>query len=140
MTDSRSITFDGGRLAIEDVCAIAARDARTALSADPAFRARIRRGSEFLERLLREDGVIYGVTTGYGDSSRRRSRPSWCPSCRTTCSPTTACGLGRMLGTEETRAVLAARLQSLCAGRARASASSCCEQLARLLGARHAAA
>ena len=68
MTESRSIRFDGRRLTIEDVCRLAARDARAELSADPDFRARIRRGSEFLERLLREDGVVYGVTTGYGDS------------------------------------------------------------------------
>ena len=53
MTDSRSITFDGARLTIEDVCALAARDARAELSADAGFRARIRRGADFLERLLR---------------------------------------------------------------------------------------
>ena len=72
MTDSRpalpAVTFDGSRLAIEDVCRLAAGRARAVLSDTPAFRARIRRGADFLDRLLREDGVIYGVTTGYGDS------------------------------------------------------------------------
>ena len=32
------------------------------------FRAAIARGADFLDRLLREDDAIYGVTTGYGDS------------------------------------------------------------------------
>jgi histidine ammonia-lyase len=34
----------------------------------PPSAPRIRRGADFLDRLLREDGTIYGVTTGYGDS------------------------------------------------------------------------
>ena len=39
-----------------------------ALSDEPSFRAAIARGADFLDRLLREDGTVYGVTTGYGDS------------------------------------------------------------------------
>jgi histidine ammonia-lyase len=116
MTDSRSITFDGGRLAIEDVCAIAARGARTALSADPQFRARIRRGSDFLERLLREDGVVYGVTTGYGDSCTVVIPPELVPELPHHLFAYHGVGLGRILDAAETRAVLAARLQSLAQG------------------------
>jgi histidine ammonia-lyase len=116
MTDSRSITFDGGRLTIEDVCAIASRGARTGLSADPAFRARIRRGSDFLERLLREDGVVYGVTTGYGDSCTVVIPPELVPELPHHLFAYHGVGLGRMLDATETRAVLAARLQSLAQG------------------------
>ena len=58
MTESRSIRFDGSALTIEDVCLLAEMKADASLSEDPAFRARIRRGSEFLERLLREEGVV----------------------------------------------------------------------------------
>ena len=116
MTDSRSITFDGRRLAIEDVCAIASRGARTELSADPAFRARIRRGSDFLERLLREDGVVYGVTTGYGDSCTVVIPPELVAELPHHLFAYHGVGLGRMLDAAETRAVLAARLQSLAQG------------------------
>ncbi len=38
------------------------------LSDAPEFRADIARGADFLDRLLREQGSIYGVTTGFGDS------------------------------------------------------------------------
>ena len=55
-------------LRIEDVVALAQRRAPAVLSDDPDFRARIARGADFLSRLLEEEGVIYGVTTGYGDS------------------------------------------------------------------------
>ena len=69
MTESRSrVVFDGRPLTIEDVCRLARREAAAQLSGDAAFRARIQRGADFLDRLLREDGIVYGVTTGYGDS------------------------------------------------------------------------
>ena len=38
------------------------------MNTSPEFTAKIDRGVAFLERLLKEEGVIYGVTTGYGDS------------------------------------------------------------------------
>jgi histidine ammonia-lyase len=116
MTDSRSITFDGNRLTIEDVCQLAARDARAELSADPEFRARIRRGADFLERLLREDGVVYGVTTGYGDSCTVVIPPELVAELPHHLFAYHGVGLGRMLDPAETRAVLAARLQSLAQG------------------------
>ena len=116
MTDSRSITFDGRALTIEDVCAIASRDARAELSRDPAFLARIRRGSDFLERLLREDGVVYGVTTGYGDSCTVVIPPELVAELPHHLFAYHGVGLGRMLDADETRAVLAARLQSLAQG------------------------
>ena len=116
MTDSRSVTFDGSRLAIEDVCRLASREAGAELSADPAFRARIRRGADFLERLLREDGVVYGVTTGYGDSCTVAIPPELVAELPHHLFAYHGVGLGRMLEPAETRAVLAARLQSLAQG------------------------
>jgi histidine ammonia-lyase len=116
MTESRSITFDGSPLSIEDVCLLAAMKADAALSDDPAFRARIRRGAEFLERLLREDGVVYGVTTGYGDSCTVVIPPELVAELPHHLFAYHGVGLGRMLDPAETRAVLATRLQSLAQG------------------------
>lgn len=116
MTEFRSITFDGNPLTIEDVCLLAKLKADASLSDDPAFRARIRRGSEFLERLLREDGVVYGVTTGYGDSCTVVIPPELVAELPHHLFAYHGVGLGRMLDPAETRAVLAARLQSLSQG------------------------
>ena len=63
-----TVIFDGTPLTVEDVAALARRDALACLSESPAFRGRIERGMAFLDRLLAEEGRIYGVTTGYGDS------------------------------------------------------------------------
>src|SRR5262245_38933684 len=62
------VVFGAGRIVLEDVVAIAHARNGAALCNTPEFVARIRRGATFLDRLLEQDGVIYGVTTGYGDS------------------------------------------------------------------------
>jgi histidine ammonia-lyase len=80
------------------------------------FRARIARGADFLDRLLREDGVIYGVTTGYGDSCTVSIPPALVAELPHHLYTYHGCGLGRFLDAEETRAVLVARLASLSQG------------------------
>lgn len=65
------LVLDGAALTLEDVLAVAQRRRGIALSPCPEFRARIERGQRFLAQLLEEDGVVYGVTTGYGDACTR---------------------------------------------------------------------
>ena len=108
--------FGDAPLTIEDVVALAQRQCEAALSDAPAFRAHIQRGADFLDRLLREDGVIYGVTTGYGDSCTVNIPPALVAELPHHLYTYHGCGLGRFLDEEETRAVLAARLASLSRG------------------------
>ncbi|MBI2769160.1 MAG: aromatic amino acid lyase [Burkholderiales bacterium] len=110
------VHFDGAPLSIEDICALSGRSSSAQLSAHEVFRARIARGADFLDRLLREDGVIYGVTTGYGDSCTVRIPPERVAELPHHLYTYHGCGAGRMLSPEETRAVLAARLASLAQG------------------------
>ena len=108
--------FGDAPLAIESVVGLARRTHMAALSEDAAFRARIQRGADFLDRLLAEDGVIYGVTTGYGDSCTVNIPPALVAELPHHLYTYHGCGLGRFLDEEETRAVLAARLASLSRG------------------------
>ncbi|WP_028445031.1 HAL/PAL/TAL family ammonia-lyase [Chitinimonas koreensis] len=110
------VRFDGSRLAIEDVVALAARARPAELSPEPEFRARIARGADFLDRLLAEDGVVYGVTTGYGDSCTVTIPPELVAELPHHLYAYHGCGAGRFLTPEETRAVLATRLASLAQG------------------------
>lgn len=114
--NAATVRFDAGRLAIEDIVAIARGEAQPVLSADPAFRARIARGADFLDRLLREEGVIYGVTTGYGDSCSVPVPLHLVPELPRQLYTYHGCGLGAYLDAGQTRAVMAARLASLCKG------------------------
>ena len=52
-TPRRTVRFDRSRLTLGDIVDIARGTARPALSDDPAFRAAIARGADFLDRLLR---------------------------------------------------------------------------------------
>lgn len=116
-TDSKTpVVFDGQRLTVDDVAALATRARPSALSQAPAFRERIERGAAFLDRLLREDGVVYGVTTGYGDSCTVSIPPELIAELPHHLYTYHGIGAGRFLTPEETRAVLAARLSSLCQG------------------------
>src|SRR6201999_4176547 len=99
-----------------DVCRLARREAVAQLSGDAAFRARIQRGADFLDRLLREDGIVYGVTTGYGDSVTTVIPPELVAELPHHLFAYHGVGLGRLLDDEETRAVLTARLASLAQG------------------------
>ena len=108
--------FGDAPLTIEDVVALAQRQRTAVLNEDPAFRARISRGADFLDRLLREDGVVYGVTTGYGDSCTVNIPPALVAELPHHLYTYHGCGLGRYLDMQETRAVLAARLASLVHG------------------------
>jgi histidine ammonia-lyase len=64
----RELSIGEQPISIEDVVDLAQQRASLRLEDSPAFRERVTRGAELLDRILEEDGVIYGVTTGYGDS------------------------------------------------------------------------
>jgi histidine ammonia-lyase len=90
--------------------------ASSSLSGDAAFAARIDAGAELLDRILREDGVIYGVTTGYGDSCDTVVAPELVAELPHRLFTYHGCGMGASFTPQETRAILAVRLASLCRG------------------------
>ncbi|HAS8588474.1 TPA: aromatic amino acid lyase [Vibrio vulnificus] len=115
MQAENNITFGQGRLTIEDVAAIA-QGAKATLNNSVEFTAKIDRGVAFLERLLKEEGVIYGATTGYGDSCTVAIPPQLVEELPLHLTRFHGCGLGKILTHEQARAVLATRLCSLSQG------------------------
>lgn len=110
------ITFDRNPLRIEDVVAVALQQQPVQLSQSAEFLQHIARGSEFLDRLLVEDGEIYGVTTGYGDSCTVAIPAHLVPQLPRQLYTFHGCGMGNMLSPTLARATLAARMASLCQG------------------------
>ena len=133
-TAQRTVRFDQSRLTIEDIVEIANRMASASLSDEPSFRATIARGADFLDRLLREDGTIYGVTTGYGDSCTVTVPPDLVDELPHHLYTYHGCGLGAYFTPEQTRAIMAVRLASLCKGYSGVS-FGLLEQIVRLLDA-----
>ena len=110
------VIFDGQRLSIEDITALSRREREACLSTDAEFRQHIQAGADFVARLLAEEGVIYGVTTGYGDSCTVQIPPELVAELPHHLYTYHGCGAGTVLSPEQTRAVLAARLASLSQG------------------------
>ncbi|WP_374088771.1 histidine ammonia-lyase [Methylomicrobium lacus] len=113
---SKTVIFDGQPLSIEDIGRIAHRQARVELSRTPAFVERIDKGARFIETLLHENGFVYGVTTGFGDSCTIPIPLEWVNELSRHLYTFHGCGLGEHFSSEETRAILAARLNSLAQG------------------------
>jgi histidine ammonia-lyase len=110
------IEFGGADLTIEQVCAVATRAAGSALASDPEVLARVARSAGHVDAILQRDGVIYGVTTGYGDSCTTDVPAALVAEMPLHLSRYHGCGMGRMLTPEETRAVMAVRLVTLLRG------------------------
>ena len=110
------ITFDNTPLTIDDIVSIAHQKTDITLSHDVAFRQLIQKGADFLERLLEEDGDIYGVTTGYGDSCTVSIPSHLINELPKHLYTFHGCGMGATFTPEATRAILATRLASLCQG------------------------
>ena len=107
---SEPLILNGSIVSLEEVLAVAEGRRRVTLSTAPDFRERIARGNAFLERLLEEEGVIYGVTTGYGDSCTREVSASDLEQLPRQLYTFHGCGLGEALSEEAARAVIMVRL------------------------------
>ncbi len=111
-----TVTIGERRLRIEDVLSTANGEADVILSAAPEFSLRIQRGAHYLERLLANNGTVYGVTTGYGDSCTVAVPPELVPDLPLHLTRYHGCGLGEYLDDEQVLAVLLCRLNSLAQG------------------------
>ncbi|SHF36026.1 histidine ammonia-lyase [Microbulbifer donghaiensis] len=126
------VVFDGSELTIAQINDIARGRADVHLSDDEAFVARINRGVEFLDRLWQQEGVIYGVTTGYGDSCTVNIPGDLVEELPRHLYTFHGCGLGEVFSIEQSRAIVGARLTSLARGSSGVR-YELLQQLARLL-------
>lgn len=110
------VVFGLQALSIEQVLAVAQGQARAALPQDAAWRDMIQQGADFLDELLRDHGVIYGVTTGYGDSCTVAIPRELVAELPQHLFRFHGCGMGNVLDRVAARAVLAVRLCSLARG------------------------
>lgn len=112
----RVISIGETPIRIEDVVDLARQRATIGLATSENFRDRIERGAQLLDRILEEDGVIYGVTTGYGDSCTVDVPAGLAWELPVHLTRFHGCGLGPHLSSEAGRSVLVARLVSLARG------------------------
>ncbi len=113
---TKNFIFGNQRMTIEDIINIAFKKQTSYLNSNTDFKHKIKKGTDFLDQLLKEDGVIYGVTTGYGDSCTRSVPIELVNTLPIHLSRFHGCGLGQYFTHDQTRAILATRLCSLSQG------------------------
>jgi histidine ammonia-lyase len=113
---AKSVEFGDAFVTINDIVAIAQGRARARLSSAPDFLKQIDDGVQFLDRLLEEDGVIYGVTTGVGDSCTVTVPADLVEELPVHLTRFHGCGMGEHFSRELSIATLATRLASLVRG------------------------
>jgi histidine ammonia-lyase len=111
-----NIIFNGEPLTIEAICALAHQQAHVELSQQADFVTRIDKGALFIDTLLKEEGFVYGVTTGYGDSCTVSIPLHLVEQLPKHLYTFHGCGLGQHFDAISTRAILATRLTSLARG------------------------
>ncbi len=112
----KTITFGNNWISIDDINQISLQNKPVALSTDASFISKINKGPAFLDKLMREDGVIYGVTTGYGDSCSSTVPLDLVNELPLHLTRFHGCGLGAHFNHQQSRAIMAVRLCSLTQG------------------------
>ena len=69
------VVFGAQPLTLEQICDVAQGRAQARLNPDPEYRARLEASRASLERQLRAGRVVYGVTTGVGESCANQVPP-----------------------------------------------------------------
>lgn len=115
-TNNNTIKFGEAFVKIEDIVDIANQNKTIEISQSADFVHKIDSAIKFLDTLLEEDGVIYGVTTGYGDSVTVGVPLELVHELPLHLTRFHGCGLGDMFSVAQGRAILATRLTSLSQG------------------------
>lgn len=110
------ITFNQKKITIEEINAIAQQKEKVAISDDGAYQNLINAGHQFLTDLLKKEGRIYGVTTGYGDSCTTNIPLNLANELPIHLSRFHGCGMGKTFSHNQARAIMAVRLCSIAKG------------------------
>ncbi len=104
----------GRPLSLEEVVRVAREGVPVEL--DDSARPRIRASREYVERLIAENQVVYGVTTGFGKFAQVRIEPEQTRALQRNLILSHAMGVGEPFPTEVVRAMMLLRAHSLALG------------------------
>ncbi len=110
----RTILLDGQRLARRDFYAVVLHNHRVGLSR--RARRAMEKSRAWVEKIIAEKQVVYGVTTGVGSLSTERIDPVAARELQLNVVRSHSCGVGEPLGVPETRGLLLLRANTLAGG------------------------
>jgi len=110
----RTVVLDGSSLTLEDARAVARGEAGVAVA--PGVRERLDRARAYVEQLLAQHRVVYGVTTGFGKFAEVQIGTDEVLQLQRNLILSHCCGVGEPLAREESRAMLLLRANVLAKG------------------------
>ena len=110
----REVCIDGETLTIEDVVRVAREDVKVVIPEE--VKKLVRRSRGVLEKLVRENQVIYGVNTGFGALSSVRISREEIGQLQSNLIRSHSSGVGEPLSTETVRAMMLLRVNTLAKG------------------------
>jgi histidine ammonia-lyase len=108
------VVIDGSSLTLEDILVVSRGGARVTLA--PAVGPRLELARAYIDRLIRDDVAVYGVTTGFGKFSDVHVSGDDARTLQRNLVRSHSCGVGEPLGPEETRAMMLLRANVLAKG------------------------
>ncbi len=110
----RKILLDGLHLTRREFAAVVLENRPVALS--PQARKRMRESRAWVEKIIAQKQVVYGVTTGVGSLSTEHIDPRAARELQLNVVRSHACGVGDPMGQAETRGLLLLRANTLARG------------------------
>jgi len=108
------VVVDGSALTIDEVIAVAHRDAEVFIG--DGLDARMAPARALVERVINNDETVYGITTGFGALSNTRVSPDQASDLQYDLVRSHASGVGDLLDPELVRAMLLLRARTLSQG------------------------
>ncbi|MBQ9630052.1 MAG: aromatic amino acid lyase, partial [Treponema sp.] len=127
------ITIDGEHLSIDDICNIAYNNEEVAFPSSENFTKTLESSRKFLEEYIAKGYPTYGVTAGFGDSCANQINYKRAEELQKSIVNFHGIGLGKKFNHEESRAIVACRLNSDVKGGHSAIRIQLAEQLRSLL-------
>ncbi len=110
----KKVHVDGETLTIEDVVTVARHNAQ--VEVPKAVRDKVDRCRRFLERLVNEEHVVYGVTTGFGALGNINISPEDMKELQSNLIRSHSAGVGKSLEKDIVRAMMLLRVNTLAKG------------------------
>lgn len=109
-----TLILDGQFITMEDVVKVARHHHQVSLG--PTAIATVKQASEMVETFIREEQVVYGITTGFGKFSDQYIAPQDTAQLQVNLIRSHACGVGEPYGEDVVRAMMVLRINSLIKG------------------------
>jgi histidine ammonia-lyase len=110
------VSIDNQGISLDTFLDIVLNRRNLELSQDQAYRERLQKGCDFLKSLYEKDEVVYGVTTGYGESCSVSVKGNEVGQLPKMLARFHGCGMGQDYSPLQCRAILLSRLTSLAQG------------------------